>query len=80
MPSFRYDGVEIAYLDEGAGDPVMLVHGFASKRRTTGPCGMGSGAQGAGGARRADNRGHGLHQVLPTDDYALAKMGGDLVR
>ncbi len=30
MPSFLSDGVEIAYLDEGAGDPVLLIHGFAS--------------------------------------------------
>ena len=34
MPSFRYDGVEIAYLDEGAGDPIVLVHGFASNKET----------------------------------------------
>jgi pimeloyl-ACP methyl ester carboxylesterase len=30
MQRFRHDGVEIAYLDEGAGEPVVLVHGFAS--------------------------------------------------
>lgn len=28
--SFDSDGVEIAFLDEGAGDPVLLIHGFAS--------------------------------------------------
>lgn len=28
--SFRSGDVEIAYLDEGEGDPVILVHGFAS--------------------------------------------------
>ena len=30
MPSFRHDDVEIAFLDEGAGEPIVLVHGFAS--------------------------------------------------
>ena len=30
MRKFDSDGVEIAFLDEGAGDPVILVHGFAS--------------------------------------------------
>jgi pimeloyl-ACP methyl ester carboxylesterase len=30
MPHFSSDGVEIAYLDEGNGDPILLIHGFAS--------------------------------------------------
>jgi pimeloyl-ACP methyl ester carboxylesterase len=30
MQTFRRDGVEIAFLDQGAGDPVVLIHGFAS--------------------------------------------------
>jgi len=30
MPRFRHGDVEIAYLDEGAGKPIILVHGFAS--------------------------------------------------
>ncbi len=30
MPSFLSDGIEIAFLDEGAGDPILLIHGFAS--------------------------------------------------
>ena len=32
MPSFQHDDVEIAYLDEGEGAPVVLVHGFASTK------------------------------------------------
>jgi pimeloyl-ACP methyl ester carboxylesterase len=32
MGSFRNDGVAIAYLDEGHGEPIVLVHGFASTK------------------------------------------------
>ena len=32
MPSFRRDDVEIAFLDEGEGEPIVLVHGFASNK------------------------------------------------
>lgn len=30
MPRFHHDNVEIAYLDEGEGEPIVLIHGFAS--------------------------------------------------
>ncbi len=30
MNRFQSDDVEIAYLDEGQGEPIMLIHGFAS--------------------------------------------------
>ena len=30
MQRFAHDGVDIAFLDEGKGDPIVLVHGFAS--------------------------------------------------
>ena len=32
MPSFTHGAVEIAFLDEGDGDPIVLVHGFASSK------------------------------------------------
>jgi pimeloyl-ACP methyl ester carboxylesterase len=32
MPRFTHEDVEIAFLDEGAGEPIVLVHGFASNK------------------------------------------------
>jgi pimeloyl-ACP methyl ester carboxylesterase len=34
MPTFNSDGVDIAYSDEGTGDPILLLHGFASRAKT----------------------------------------------
>ena len=34
MQSFESDGVRIAYTDEGEGDPILLIHGFASNVAT----------------------------------------------
>ena len=33
MDHFNSDGIDIAYLDQGEGDPVLLIHGFASNVR-----------------------------------------------
>lgn len=32
MLKFSGDGVDIAYLDEGEGEPILLIHGFASNK------------------------------------------------
>jgi pimeloyl-ACP methyl ester carboxylesterase len=32
MPRFSHGPVELAFLDEGEGDPIVLVHGFASNK------------------------------------------------
>ncbi len=32
MPRFVHDDVEIAFLDEGEGEPIVLIHGFASNK------------------------------------------------
>lgn len=34
MPTFLSDGIRLAFIDEGAGDAVLLIHGFASSART----------------------------------------------
>jgi pimeloyl-ACP methyl ester carboxylesterase len=81
MPSFRHGDVEIAYLDEGQGDPIVLVHGFASNREVnwTYP-GWVSTLIGAG--RRVialDNRGHGESTKLyDPADYHTPKMAEDV--
>ena len=32
MPRFAHEDVEIAFLDEGEGEPIVLIHGFASNK------------------------------------------------
>lgn len=32
MPVFQSDNISISYLDEGAGEPVLLIHGYASNK------------------------------------------------
>ncbi len=66
MENFLADGVQIAYFVEGEGDPVLLIHGFASNVRTNwGDTGWISFLAGHGFRVLAlDNRGHGKSQKL----------------
>jgi pimeloyl-ACP methyl ester carboxylesterase len=81
MPSFLHDNVDIAYLDEGAGEPIVLVHGFASTKEVNwvNP-GWVKTITGAG--RRAialDNRGHGASSKLyDPAAYHSATMAEDV--
>ena len=83
MQSFLSDGVEIAFLDEGAGDPVLLIHGFASNTVVnwvdTGWVRFLTG----NGFRviSMDNRGHGRSQKLyRVEDYGAPQMAEDARR
>lgn len=66
MPSFNSDGVEIAFIDEGAGDPVLLIHGFASNLETNWVNTSWIKTLTGAGYRivALDNRGHGKSQKL----------------
>jgi len=83
VQTFQSDGVEIAFLDEGRGDPVLLVHGFASNVATNwvGP-GWVKLLTGAGYRVIAfDNRGHGRSAKLyATEDYGAPLMAEDARR
>lgn len=80
MQVFTSDGVEIAYLDEGAGDPILLIHGFASN---TGVNWVDTGwvrFLTSNGFRviSIDNRGHGESQKLyGVEDYGAPLMAED---
>ncbi|MBN8937186.1 MAG: alpha/beta hydrolase [Rhizobiales bacterium] len=80
MPSFHNRSVEIAFLDEGEGEPILLVHGFASSKEFNwvNP-GWFTTLKGAG--RRVialDNRGHGQSTKLyDPADYHTERMVDD---
>ena len=81
MPAFKHGSVEIAYLDEGAGQPIVLVHGFASTKEVNWVQ-PGWVATLTGAGRRVvalDNRGHGQSSKL-TDPaaYHTTQMAGDV--
>jgi pimeloyl-ACP methyl ester carboxylesterase len=82
VPRFRHDDVEIAFLDEGEGEPIVLVHGFASNATVNWvQPGWFTTLKGAG--RRVialDNRGHGASSKLyDPAAYHTALMAGDVI-
>src|SRR5687767_15956122 len=66
MPHFQNDGVDIAYLDEGEGEPVVLVHGFASTKEVNwlNPGWITTLTRAGRRAIALDNRGHGASTKL----------------
>ena len=81
MPLFTHDGVEIAYIDEGQGEPIVLIHGFASNKEVNWVAsGWMTTLTRAG--RRAialDNRGHGASAKLyEPAAYHSAVMADDV--
>ena len=81
MASFKHGEVEIAFLDEGAGEPIVLVHGFASTKEVNW-VNPGWVATLTGAGRRAialDNRGHGASSKLfDPAAYHSAMMAQDV--
>ncbi len=81
MKTFRHDDVEIAFLDEGEGEPIVLVHGFASNATVNWvQPGWVSFLKQAG--RRVialDNRGHGgSAKLYDPAAYHSARMADDV--
>jgi pimeloyl-ACP methyl ester carboxylesterase len=81
MPSFHNGPVEIAYLDEGEGEPIVLVHGFASNKEVNwvAPGWIATLTRAGHRAIALDNRGHGESSKLyDPADYDRAKMAEDV--
>ena len=81
MPTFKNGDVEIAYLDEGEGDPIVLVHGFASNKEVNWVMPGWTATLRRDGRRviALDNRGHGQSAKLYDPAlYHTAIMAGDV--
>jgi len=82
MPSFSHGDVEIAYLDEGEGDPIVLVHGFASTKNVNWvyPTWVSDLRKDGRRVIALDNRGHGESAKLyDPAQYSIPMMAGDVV-
>ena len=82
MPSFHNGAVEIAYLDEGEGEPIVLVHGFASTKSVNWvyPTWVSELRKDGRRVIALDNRGHGESSKLyDPAQYSIATMAGDVV-
>ena len=81
MPSFHNGPVEIAYLDEGEGEPIVLVHGFASTKNVNWvyPTWVSELRKGGRRVIALDNRGHGeFEKLYEIADYSIPIMAGDI--
>jgi len=82
MPSFDNGAVEIAYLDEGEGDPILLVHGFASTKNVNWvyPTWVSELRKNGRRVIALDNRGHGESAKLyDPAEYSIPIMASDVV-
>jgi pimeloyl-ACP methyl ester carboxylesterase len=81
MPSFHNGAVEIAYLDEGEGDPILLVHGFASTKNVNWvyPAWVSELKKNGRRVIALDNRGHGdSGKLYDPAQYGVETMAGDV--
>jgi pimeloyl-ACP methyl ester carboxylesterase len=81
MPSFHNGAVEIAYLDEGEGEPILLVHGFASSKNVNWvyPTWVSELKKNARRVIALDNRGHGdSSKLYDAEQYRIGTMAGDV--
>lgn len=82
MPVFESDGVRIAYIDEGSGDPILLIHGFASNvaANWVDPGWVATLTEAGRRVIAYDNRGHGRSEKLYDPDRYGAPMMADDAR
>jgi pimeloyl-ACP methyl ester carboxylesterase len=81
MPRFRHDTVDIAFLDEGEGEPIVLVHGFASNKEVNWvqPGWIATLTRAGRRVIALDNRGHGESSKLyDPADYHTDRMAADV--
>ena len=81
MPRFSNGSVEIAYLDEGEGEPIVLVHGFASNKEVNwvAPGWVTTLTRTGRRVIALDNRGHGdSSKLYEPADYHSAIMADDV--
>jgi pimeloyl-ACP methyl ester carboxylesterase len=81
MPSFHNGAVEIAYLDEGEGDPILLVHGFASSKNVNWvyPTWVSELKKNGRRVIALDNRGHGdSSKLYDPEQYHIPIMASDV--
>jgi pimeloyl-ACP methyl ester carboxylesterase len=82
MPSFDNGDVEIAYLDEGEGEPIILVHGFASSKNVNWvyPTWVSELRKNGRRVIALDNRGHGdSAKLYEPAQYSIPTMAGDVL-
>ena len=79
--SFQNGTVEIAFLDEGEGDPIVLVHGFASSKEVNWvqPGWVATLTEAGRRVIALDNRGHGQSAKLyDPAEYHTSRMAEDV--
>ena len=82
MPRFQHGSVEIAFIDQGQGEPIILVHGFASTKEVNWvqPGWVATVTRAGRRAIALDNRGHGESTKLyDPADYHTDKMADDVL-
>lgn len=80
MQHFRHDGYDFAFIDEGEGDPVLLIHGFGSSHSVNWvtPGWVQTLNQAGYRAIALDNRGHGQSEkIYDAAAYTPQAMAGD---